>query len=283
MSSSKLFTFLVVSLMFSSFIIAGMTAFKEQSDSITGYITPPYLDDYSDKLEFNQTCSDLLVFIHVYIGNWSCSSGSLIAASDRDSSFYLPYSAEDNGFYNVTYYIDNNGGNTFYINVRESTFANSNDIKISFESDKIRIPNNVIWSLSDKEISKPTLFNTDSFIVNTRYSDEDHLLNLTVNGEIILSKYETNVGLPFFTRGFNGVGTLDGDVIVNRIDTKTSSTHKEATTDASIFSALTNIWGMVALIILYNIDGVELWVNFLFIKTQLAGVIIAGLAMLRGV
>jgi hypothetical protein len=102
---------------------------------------------------------------------------------------------------------------------------------------------------------------------------------------MILSNYHTNSQIGWGVIGYGGVGTYNGGVTVKRIDGVVQTPDSASTSEANILSAMSSIWGLVLQVIIWNVDSRYFadWMNLLFIKTQVAGIIISGFALIRGV
>jgi hypothetical protein len=295
MATASYFSAIVISLFLTSFLIAGVYHFKDNTSQIEGYIKIPSSINQETSLNFNSSkdyCISLLPIIKVYDGNWSCSDIGLVSKPDITSAFYLPYSAQDNnGYYNHTYYVNDSANLPFFIIVRKGAFngiAGIGNIFIAFENDKIRIPNNMFYSMSDVEYDWPGLFSTyDFYKIETVFDEKDDTLNLTVNGRVVFNSYPTNpdtiLGLISFVDGYGGMWVPSGNIVLENVETKTNYDRKSTSSDTNILNSVTDIIGMVGLLIAYNIPGVEWWINLLFIKTQVVAAIIAGLSFIRGI
>jgi hypothetical protein len=283
---------LVISLFISSFLIASIVVDKENVQLSSFEPSILGIGNYIDEVKFNNTayCEDYKDQIEIYMGNWSCSELGLVSNSESFitiiSGFYFPNSIPSNNVYDTTYYINNSIGSEFDINVRirgSRDIAKYQDIKVSFNIDKIRIPNNILYGLSDIEIDYPGILSLDYLIIRTIFDEGKDELDLIVNGKNVLTDYETNDRTPLVDLDYGGIEAYNNGLILENAKLPLEVS-KTSSVDTSILRTIGSIWTLVLQVMVWTIPETyfPLWANLLFIKTQVIGIIIAGLAVLRG-
>lgn len=275
---------LILSLFLSSFLIASITYDKDKTmenrvDIDIGSSENRILNLTSNTTNTGSDISDFLIFDEStpFFPNskYEYIEG-LGYKFSQNAQILLDNIQATNGNYTVKYVINNSVEKPFIIIVRRTPIFSYN-LDINFDSEKIRIPNNLLPIVSDKESNQPSLLKRKYFIIETSYNPSKEKLTLKVNNETIFNDISVNprgnIG-KYYYGGFIASG--DG-IYLSSIEVK------QVTPPTDILKQTRDIFSLIALIIIYNIDSVDLWVNIVFIKTQVIAIFIAALLAVRGI
>jgi len=189
--------------------------------------------------------------------------------------FYLENVIPTNNIYTATYNLNNSVHADFIIFVRVCSLDLYN-IKLEFDSNGIRIPNNILPLLTDYESSYPNINLLDNIIIMTQLNQGLNKLKVFVNGiEQFNIPIHSNF-LNIFPTRYAGISASKEGLFIKSIDTPLSESRPFDTGDLlSLFLS----------IIFYTIDEkyLPLILNVILIKTQVIAVILCFIAYIRGI
>jgi len=283
-SPTSVFVGLVLSLMISSFVIGAV--YEDKEHVVNGKYINPFPDlPQNNELNFTSNTSESGTGFYEYVlqtplNSWDYVSGLGYVSNQKSTLILLSELPDSNGEYTNIYYINNTLENPFQIIVKkEVTFANN--IYIRFDQNEIRIPNNLVDYFSDISYNYPELLTNHYLRIETNYNFTLNQLSLSLNNVTLWDHISVNLGSYLWGKSSNiylgGIYTEDSGLIVSFVE---ANQNPPATSDAT--NTLFSIWNTALMVIAYNIPGMEWWVNFLFIKTQVLGIVISALAMIRG-
>jgi hypothetical protein len=185
-----------------------------------------------------------------------------------------------NDVYTVKYTINNSVRSDYGIILRY-TDGDINQLVVNVKADGYHIPRELTWGLTDiyyferfeanqkEKVEIKTVFNDKTGNLQY-YEDGTQIFSTTLPGELpYISLTHYYAGVSSSTAGF-AVESIDGGTII-----------PDAT---NIVQQLGAFLDVLAKVVLWNVDSqfLPLELNLIFIKTQLAGIIICAIMIIRG-
>lgn len=278
MEKEGIFVGLLLSLVISSFLVSATITDKE-------HVNLSYIDvDMSglkiSRINFTTTCSNESSYYEFPDEKWNCIDNVGLSSPMGENRLYFTNVIPFSNVYTIKYLINNTNHDPFAIYVRRSDPFGEDNIRVEFEQDKVRIRNNVNIMMSDIEVSYPGLLSATYFNITSTFDESTDMLDLIVNDVTVLSYYHCNDKLPviqFISKyQYGGLVAYNEGLVLMNINA--DITNKPPS------DFVPNVLALMVGVIFYTVDEVylPLWANLLFIKTQLIGIFVSGLAILRG-
>jgi hypothetical protein len=276
---------LLFSLSFSSIVIAFllMQAYGVQ---VTGNYAPISMPDGGviSPLQNYQTnqINDNVNYVSKFGSTWVyVPNVGRVLSNDGLSYMALKGVQPVNDVYTINYQINNSVLSDYAIILRY-TNGDLNQLVVNVKADGYHIPRELPVGSYDAFYFPRVNANQNSDVhIKTVYNDKLGTLDWYEDGSLIFSASGLPSELPFITltRFFAGVGSSTKNFAVESINA--GSLIADATNIVQQIGAFIDV---LAKIVLWNVDSqfLPLELNLIFIKTQLAGVIICAIVIARG-
>lgn len=276
---------LLFSLTFSSIVISFLllSAYGVQVSGNQAAISLPDggVIEVMQNYQTNQI-NDNVNFVSKFGSPWNYVAGvGRVLSLDGLSYMALKGVQPVNDVYTVNYQLNNSVLSDYGIILRY-TNGDLNQLVINVKADGYHIPNELSFGFSDYYFYPYSNANQNTHPqIKTVFNDKTGDLQYFDNGVLIFHATGIPAELPYFSlvHYYAGVSSSTAGFAVENINAGTIIA--DAT---NIVQQLGAFLDVLAKIVLWNVDSqfLPLELNLIFIKTQLAGVIICGIVILRG-
>jgi len=197
-------------------------------------------------------------------------------------AMYLAHIEPNNDIYTISYSINNSVKGDYAVFVRASTSLIPYNERIDITSSGFRIPNSIIDTIESNFYPYPNANQITNVKIKTVFNKGTGKLEFYFNNQLAFTK----TGIPdipsVLDNGatfYAGVSSKTVGFTVESIDTGGFNF-----SDVSIIGQVAAFLEVLGRIVLWNVDEqfLPLALNILFIKTQLAGIIICIIVIIRG-
>jgi hypothetical protein len=275
---------LIFSLAFSSIVIAFLI-FNFYGVELTGNQAGIPLPDYgvlSPIQDYqNNSINDNVNYVSKFGSNWIyIPNVGRVLSADGLSYMALKGVQQINGVYNVKYRLNNSVLSDYAIIIRY-TDGDINQLTVQVKSDGYHIPSVFPLMPDVFYFPYPNANQKDKVQIRTVFDNKNGKLDYYEDGQLIFSKNDISPEIPFIspTHYYAGVGAIKEGFTIEMIDA--SSIIADA---VNIVQQLSSFVDVLARIVLWNVDSqfLPLELNLILIKTQLAGIIICVIMIIRG-
>jgi hypothetical protein len=265
--------------------------------SVAGVDLPSSSDTllmYSNEQSYKNGTFDLELNRETWYGDWDYIAGTgvvfqSLGLSDYSYLVIKNIQVDANGFYQNSYFINNSVHSNYCIGLRITSGSDTNEICIT--DDGFHVPN-YIYLTNTKWGNKyfypyPNANQIENVSIKTIYNEDDLTADFYFNGV----KYFTVNQLAEPIHIFDVFGVYYGGISANiqgftleEFQTENNIINTNAKTQDTL-ALISGFIITVLKIVAWNVDSIylPLELNLIFIKTQLAGIIICIIMIIRGI
>lgn len=280
-SVSSILIGLIFSLTFSSLVISFLLL-QVYGVSVSGIALPNAESISGNQNYMTNEVSDNINYV-TKIRTWSYvpNIGRVLDAGLGNGGILLSNVNAINDVYSSSYSINNSVQSDYQIVVRYSS-AIGNDVFVNVKSDGFHIPNPIFGVYDDSFYPYPNANQETKVNIKTEFNEKLGTLIFYFNGEKIFERTNIQNGyLPsvFATKYYAGVFSETEGFTLESINVFGFTNSTDAFAQFSAFFAT------LIKIIAWNVDTayLPLELNLMFIKTQLAGIIVCIVMIIRGI
>lgn len=285
---------LLFSLTFSSIVIAFLLV-QVYGVAVTGIDLPGSgsIKLFSSNQDYKNGTFDAELNHETWYGNWEYIAGSgwsLVSTGLRQYSYLVIKNIQSTDQkYTNSYWIDNSVHGDFCVGMRITAGSDTNEVCVN--SQGIYIPDyiiltNTVWG-SHVFVSYPNANQIDAVTIKTVYDEEAGRAIVYFNGAQVIDTTDLEEPMGWqsiFGVWYGGISSNTPGIILEDFQTENpiqDTSEVETNTLVLISGFIITLVKIVA----WNVDSayLPLELNLIFIKTQLAGVIVCAIMVIRGV